>query len=116
MDGAELYLSKKYNAEFVSIDFKTTRTETNGKLTENREYLSVLILNSKFLNDSRDNEDIFNKELREIGQFVMDSINFDTIPFRPKELQIDISSKSGSWIFGRNYTETTTFNLNDRSK
>ena len=116
MDGAELYLSKKYNAEFVSIDFKTTRTETNGKLIEFREYLSVHILNSKYLNDSIDNEDIFNKELREIGQFVMDSINFDTIPFRPKELQIDISRKSGSWSFGKNYTKTTTFNLNEPSK
>ena len=45
MTETEQYLANKYKAERTSVDFKTVQTKTNGKLTEDRKFISVQIKN-----------------------------------------------------------------------
>ncbi|WP_299438229.1 hypothetical protein [uncultured Aquimarina sp.] len=112
MTETEKYFAEKYNAELVHVDFKQTETKTNGEITEKRQYILVEIINSMDYDKLVNDEKLFQAQCQEIGTFVLDSVEFDHIPFQPTELEINYMEKKGSWIFESYNTKTMTFNIN----
>jgi len=113
MDETEMFFSKKYESEYFGISFKKEETKTNGKLESERQYLYVEIINSKKLNPILNKNTILENECSTIAKFIIDSVEFENIPFRPKEIQIDVRNESGNWIFEQYETKTITFNLTE---
>ncbi len=112
MNESEKYVSEKYGAEWTSIALSQVESKKNGKITENRKFISVKIKNTSdieiILNDPEHAERIGKK----IADFVVDSLEFGEMPFKPKKLQIHFISESGFLIFKSESTKTVTFQLN----
>lgn len=112
MTETEQFLANKYNAERISLDFKTVQTKTNGELTEDRKFISVEIKNPTDIEKIMTNNEYSNKRGLTIAKFVMDSLQFDETPFQPKELQIDFINKSGFFLLNSENKKTINYDLN----
>ncbi|WP_125411785.1 hypothetical protein [Leeuwenhoekiella sp. MAR_2009_132] len=112
MTATEQFLADKYNAETISFDFKTVETKTNGELTEDRKFISVEIKNPTDIEKIMSDNEYSNKRGLTIAKFVMDSLQFDEIPFQPKELQIDFINESGFFLLNSENKKTINYELN----
>ena len=112
MTETEQFLAEKYNAEIISVDFKTLQTKTNGELTEDRKFISVEIKNPTDIEKIMSDNEYSNKRGLTIAKFVMDSLQFDEMPFQPKELQIDFINKRGFFLLNSENKKTINYDLN----
>ena len=112
MTETEQFLADKYSAETITVDFKTVQTKTNGELTEDRKFISVEIKNPMDIEKIMSDNEYSNKRGLAIAKFVMDSLQFDEIPFQPKELQIDFINKSGFFLLNSENKKTINYDLN----
>ncbi|SRX76515.1 hypothetical protein [Aequorivita antarctica] len=112
MTETDKYLADKFNAEWAELGFKTLRTETNSKLTENRQFLFFEIKNMVDIERIMDNTDYYKERGMTIANFIKDSIQYDELPFQPKEIQIDFISESGFYLLSSEKRKSILFDLN----
>ena len=114
MTGAEKYMADKYNAEWTDIVIQQTETKKNGKVTENRQYISVQVKNSKDINRILEEGDYAEKRMKSVAQFVVDSVDIGEISFVPNEIEIEFIKEEGFFIFKNETKQTMAFNLDGK--
>lgn len=112
MTKTDKYLADKFNADWASLEYKTVKTETNGKLTKNRKFLLFEIKNMTDINQIINNTEYYNKRGMTIANFIKDSIQFNNPPFQPKEIQIDFISENGFYLISNETKKSIIFDIN----
>jgi len=112
MTDSEQYLANKFNAERISLDFITVKTEMNGKLTEDRKFISITLTNTDDMEKIMTDDNYSNERGMRIATFVIDSLQFNEMPFQPKELEIDFISESGFFLLSNEKNKTINYDLN----
>ncbi|WP_107037537.1 hypothetical protein [Brumimicrobium mesophilum] len=112
MTEVEQYLANKYDAERLSIDFTTLQSQTNGEMMEDRKFINIEIINPIDIEKIMSDIEYSNNLGVAITSFVLDSVQFDTIPFQPKEIQVDFINESGFLIFNSENRKTINLELN----
>ena len=112
MTESEKELAIKYNAERFYLNFTFTSKKTNGKLTQERKYISVSLINTNDIERIINDNDYANVRSEAIARFLLDSVELDDAPFEPQELQIDFVEESQFLLYQNETTKTVTFNLN----
>lgn len=108
MTDIEKYYTESYKAEFVSVTLNNTQTETNGVLEENRDYYLIEITNSDSLNQSFENESLFNLETKKIARILADNIQTEG-ELNLTEIQVDIISDKGFLIFNNSKNKSIVY-------
>ena len=57
MNDGEKYLAEKFGAEWTSIGLSQTESKTNGKVTENRKFIDIVIKNSSDIDQIMEEQD-----------------------------------------------------------
>lgn len=108
MTDIEKHYAELYKAEFVSVTLNNTQTETNGVLEGKRDYYLIEITNSDSLNQSFENESLFNLETKKIAQILADNIKTDG-ELDLTEIQVDIISDKGFLIFNNSKNKSIIY-------
>ncbi|WP_396637380.1 hypothetical protein [Maribacter sp. R77961] len=112
MNDAEKYVAEKFGAEWTSIGLSQTESKTNGKVTENRKFIDIVIKNSSDIDKIMKEQDYAEKRIKNVAQFVLDSVQFGEMSFTPEEIQIEFIKDSGFLIFNNETKQSMSFNLN----
>ena len=112
MNGAEKYLAEKVQAEWASIGLAQTESRTNGRLTESRKFINIIIKNSSDIDQIMDDQDYAEQKIKNVAQFVLDSLQFGEMSFEPKEIQVEFIKDTGILIFQNETKQSMSFRLN----
>ncbi|WP_411031928.1 hypothetical protein [Spongiimicrobium sp. 3-5] len=111
MNEGETYLAEKLSAEWISIGLTQTETKTDGKITENRKFINVVIKNSSDIEKIIEETDYAEKKMKNVAQFVLDSIQFGELTFKPEEIRIEFIKDDSFLIFQNERKQSMSFNL-----
>ncbi|GAA4273643.1 hypothetical protein U6A24_18260 [Aquimarina gracilis] len=112
MNEGEKYLAKKFRAEWSSIGLTQTESKTNGKITENRKFLDIIIKNSSDIDKIIYENEYAKKQIKNVAQFVLDSIHFGEMSCKPEEIQVEFIKEDVFLIFKNETKRTMSYNIN----
>ncbi|MEM6892487.1 MAG: hypothetical protein AAF554_02275 [Bacteroidota bacterium] len=111
MNEGEEYLASKLGADWTSIGLTQSESKTNGKVTENRTYINIVIKDPEDIDKIFDDSEYAKKKTKNVAQFVLDSLEFGELPFKPEEIQVEFITESGFLIFKSEKKQTTSYKL-----
>ncbi len=113
MSEGEKFLADKLGAEWTSIGLTQSESQTNGKTTERRKFIDIIVMNSRDIEKIFEDKEYFEKSSKNVAQLVLDSLKFGEISFRPEEIQLEFVEESGFLIFNSERKRSTSYNLNE---
>ena len=112
MNDGEKYLAEKFGAEWTSIGLSQTESKTNGKVTENRKFIDIVIKNSSDIDQIMEEQDYAEKRIKNVAQFVLDSVQFGEMTFEPEEIQVEFIKDNGFLFFNNETKQSMSYSLN----
>ncbi|PXX30641.1 hypothetical protein [Arenibacter sp. ARW7G5Y1] len=112
MNEGEKYLANKIGAEWTSIGLTQSESKTNGQVTENRTYIDIVIKQSEDIDKIFEDTKYAEKRTKNVAQFVLDSLQFGEMSFKPEEIQVEYVKESGFLIFKSEKKQSMSYKLN----
>jgi len=113
MDEVEKSLAQKYHAESLSLRFHSVEKTTNGELLDGRKFIKISVTNPDDFSEIMSGGEYADQKGQLIAQYVLDSIEFESIPFQPEELVVEFVEKSGVVLFSSKQSVVKTYNLSN---
>lgn len=112
MNEVEKFLADKLGAEWTSIGLTKSESKTNGQVTENRTYIDIVIKDSEDIDKIIENTEYAEKRTKSVAQFVLDSLDFGELSFKPEEIQVEFVQDNGFLIFKSERKQSMSYKLN----
>lgn len=113
MDQVEKDLAQKYQAESLYLRFQSVENTNKGKLIDEKKLFKISVTNPDDFGKILSSEQYADQKGKLIAQYVLDSINFESIPFQPEELVVEFVKNDRFILFSANQSIVKTYNLSN---